>query len=917
MDDANDLSGLSMLDLFRTEVAEQGKVLSDGVLALEHGSPSGKLLESLMRAAHSIKGAARLVGVDPVVRLAHAMEDVFVSAQKSEIGLNGGHVDSLLGCVDAILSISRLAAGEAVSWEQTHRQELDGLVKAVGEIKLGENAPVKPPAAGPKAEGAGDAAENVKAPGAPGTPMDSSMLALFRTEVAEQGRVLSDGVLALEHGTPSGKLLESLMRAAHSIKGAARLVGVDPVVRLAHVMEDVFVASINSEIRLESGHIDALLAAADTIASIARLPDDAMRTWPEDHPGELEKRLSSITGIREGAAVKDVAARPKAAARRETVKAVAGQEKGAAVADMEKDRVLRVTAERWNKLMGLAGEVKVEAGRLRPYVASLGALKRTQIGLIEALDSLRDIIDDLNLQEDAYNLFITAQARAKECRKLLSDRTVVLDAYDRRVSGLTERLHRETIITKMRPFSDGVHGLHRMVRDVARQLGKKVKLEINGLATQVDRDVLEKIEAPLNHILRNAIDHGVEHPDERIKSGKNEQAVIRLTASHCDGMLSISVEDDGRGIDIERLRRKIVEKGLAKEDFAARLRDDELLEFMFLPNFSTRDEVTEISGRGVGLDVVLDVLQKMRGSVKVKTELGMGTRFNMQVPVTLSVVSALIVEIAHEPYAFPMVRIKGAVRVPSHDLKVMEDRQFITVDGGHLGIVGASHALGLGAQIVQGEQLSIVIIGGRDNSYGVVVDRFIGQMDLAVQSLDRRLGKVKDISSAAILADGSPVLIVDVDDLTLSVEALAKQDGIAKVQRASGEGAELVRKVVLVVDDSLTVREVERNLLEAAGYEVDTAVDGMDGWNALRNRRYDLVISDIDMPRMDGIELVRMIRGDREYGSTPVIIVSYKDREEDRRRGLEAGADYYLTKGSFHDNTFMEAVVDLIGDIKQ
>jgi len=755
-----------------------------------------------------------------------------------------------------------------------------------------------------------------------------SMLDLFRTEAGEQGKVLSDGVLALEHGAPSAELLESLMRAAHSLKGAARLVGVEPVVRLAHVMEDVFVASINSEITLDSGHIDVLLSVADMIASIAGLPDSAMGSWGEDHPEELENMLSSMKRIKTNVPVagegikKDArASQSKDGARKEAVTAVRGQGPGRGSAspgheDAEKDRVLRVTAERWNQLMGLAGEVKVEAGRLHPYVVSLGQLKRSQIGLIEALDSLREIIDDLNLQEDAYNFFITAQARAKECRKLLSDKTGVLDAYDRRVSSLTERLHRETIITKMRPFSDGVNGLQRMVRDIARQLGKNVKLEINGLSTQVDRDVLEKMEAPLNHILRNAIDHGIEHPDERLRGGKPEQATIRLTASHCDGMLSISVEDDGRGIDIGRLRRKVVERGLAKEDIAARLMDEELLEFMFLPNFSTRDEVTEISGRGVGLDVVLDVIQKMRGSVKVKTEFGKGTRFYMQLPVTLSVVSALIVEIAHEPYAFPMVRINGAVRVPSRDIRVLEDRQFITIDGRHLGIVGASHVLGLGAQAVRGEDLSVVIIGDRENSYGVVVDRFIGQMELAVQSMDRRLGKVKDISSAALLEDGSPVLIVDVDDLALSVEALVKHGGIAKVRRASGEGAEIVRKLILVVDDSLTVREVERNLLEAAGYEVDVAVDGMDGWSAVRNRRYDLVISDIDMPRMDGIELVRMIRGDRDYSSTPVIIVSYKDREEDRKRGLEAGADYYLTKGSFHDNTFMDAVVDLIGEEK-
>jgi two-component system, chemotaxis family, sensor histidine kinase and response regulator WspE len=456
-----------------------------------------------------------------------------------------------------------------------------------------------------------------------------------------------------------------------------------------------------------------------------------------------------------------------------------------------------------------------------------------------------------------------------------------------------------------------------MVRDIAKSLGKKVKLEINGLSIQVDRDVLEKMEAPMNHILRNAIDHGVEPPAARIKAGKPEQATIRISAVHMEGMLSIMIEDDGGGIDIERLREKVTAKKLVTREMAAKLSEEELLEFLFLPSFSTKEEVTDISGRGVGLDVVLSTIQKLHGSVETSTKLGEGTRFHMRLPLTMSVISSLIAEISGEPYAFPLARIIRAVKLSPRDINVLEDQQFAKINGENIGLVGAAQVLGLGNQVVSGDELSVIIIGDKHKRCGVVVDKLLGQKELAIQALDSRLGKVPDVSSAAVLEDGTPVLILDIDDLVLSVDALIRKGQIAKVTKSGSDTSVEILKNILVVDDSLTVREVERNLLENAGYHVDVAVDGIDGWNAIRTfRKYDLVVTDIDMPRMDGIELVRLIKSDKHYNSVPVIIVSYKEREIDRKRGMEAGADYYLTKGSFHDKSLLDAVADLIGEVE-
>jgi two-component system, chemotaxis family, sensor histidine kinase and response regulator WspE len=324
--------------------------------------------------------------------------------------------------------------------------------------------------------------------------------------------------------------------------------------------------------------------------------------------------------------------------------------------------------------------------------------------------------------------------------------------------------------------------------------------------------------------------------------------------------------------------------------------------------------VTEISGRGVGLDAVLNMVKQLRGTVRVTSQPGHGARFVLQLPLTLSVVRTLLAEVGGEPYAFPLAYISRTLALPREQIEMLEGRQLFEFEGRPVGLVDASQVLGGTSSPASPALASIIVIGESADSYGLVVDRFLGERELVVRPLDIRLGKVKDIAAAALMEDGSPVLIIDVEDLRQSVEKLISTGRLNKLPQGVDATPGRARKRVLVVDDSLTVRELERKVLDSHGYEIEVAVNGMEGWNAVRTGNFDLVITDIDMPRMDGIELVGLIRKDPSLKSLPVMIVSYKDREEDRRRGLEAGADYYLTKGSFHDDTLVRAVVDLIGE---
>ncbi len=789
---------------------------------------------------------------------------------------------------------------------------------------------------------------------------DGSMMDLFRLEVEAQVTILNDGLLALESNPQSGQALETLMRAAHSIKGSARIVSLDAVVELAHVMEDCFVAAQRQDVVLLSDQVDVLLQGVDLLQGISQVSNDQLPGWVSQQQPMFSWARSQIAAILNPdqaiAATPPPAVTPPPPSASppsasppsspapvtesalqvvEPMTAIATQTEAVPTAaapvqlttervsttlaeqTAAQDRVVRVSAENLNRIMGLAGESLIEANWLQPHADLMTSLKWRMVELSRKLEQLQDTLDrrthhDTHDQE-ARECLEQARQKEQECLGFLSERINELELYAQRTANLSDRLYREVITSHMRPFADGVQGFPRMIRDLARKLNKQVRLDIVGKATSVDRDILKKLEAPLTHILRNAVDHGIELPDERRANGKPPEGTIRLEAFHRGGMLAITVADDGRGINPDWVRQKVLSQKLATAEMLAQMKEAELLEFIFLPGFSTAKQVTEISGRGVGLDIAKSMAQDVGGTVRAVSHVGKGTSFHFQLPLTLSVVRTLLVQISGNPYAIPLARIDQVLTIERSQVSDIEDRQYFTLNQQNIGLIPAHQVLELPPPTQYTEALSVVVIGDQSNAYGLVVDTFLGERDLVVRPLDARLGKVPDISATSLLADGTPVLIIDVSDMVRSMDAILSTGKLARVGAATTAQAQEHRKKILVVDDSITVREMERKLLENRGYLVDIAINGAEGWSAVRTHAYDLVITDIDMPKMNGIELVRQMKGHPRLQSIPVVIVSYRDREEDRMQGLEAGADYYLTKSSFHDETFISAVVDLIG----
>ncbi len=677
---------------------------------------------------------------------------------------------------------------------------------------------------------------------------DASLFELFTLEADAQTQVLSAGLLALERNPTQADQLEACMRAAHSLKGAARIVGVDFGVSVAHVMEDCLVSAQEGRLLLQAEHIDALLSGTDLLMRIATPGSDSIGQPDID---SYVERLNTLLTSGAGAARTVSTPLPDPASDALLAGAMLQLETSSGVAVPEPlvaaspapahpavmpepeapftplrerrvaeggERVLRVTAERLNGLLDMSSKSLVETQRLKPLLAGMQRLKRLQSSSDRALEVLGASFGEEGPSADVQKALEDARNLLSQAQQVLARHTAELDEFGWQSAQRAQLLYDTALACRMRPFADVLNGQARMVRDLGRELGKQVRLQIEGEKTQVDRDVLEKLDAPLTHLLRNAVDHGIESPEQRVASGKDPEGLIRLQASHQAGLLVVELSDDGGGVDLERVRQSIVDRKLSPAETAAQLSEEELLSFLFLPGFSMRDKVTQISGRGVGLDAVQHMVRQMHGSVELQQWAGEGSRFRIEMPLTLSVVRSLVVEVGGEAYAFPLAHIERMRDLQPDDILQLEGRQHFWDEERHVGLVSATQLLNRPPAQKAGETLKVVVIRERDAVYGVAVERFIGERTLVVMPLDTRLGKVQDVSAGALLDDGSVVLIIDVEDMLRSVEKLLNTGRLERIDRRNRQVDRVSRKRVLVVDDSLTVRELERKLLLSRGY---------------------------------------------------------------------------------------------------
>ncbi|MEW6059801.1 MAG: response regulator, partial [Actinomycetota bacterium] len=514
-----------------------------------------------------------------------------------------------------------------------------------------------------------------------------------------------------------------------------------------------------------------------------------------------------------------------------------------------------------------------------------------------------------------------SQQRLRATRASFAEFVRGLEADGRRMGRVTSDLQDSVRRTRMLPVSTVFDPFPRIVRDLAKDLGKEVALSVEGAETEVDRAVLEEIRAPLTHLIRNCVDHGLELPEDRVAAGKSPVGTIRISASQRGGNLLIEVTDDGAGIDADRVRASVVQKGYLSAEAAAALSEREAIQYIFRAGVSTSAVVTEVSGRGVGMDVVRDTVEKLHGMLDVDSRPGVGTRFTMSLPLTVATTHCLLVRARGHTFALPITNVARIQRVDTAEVQSVQARQVIPMDDGAVMVAHLADVLDLspngGSPEAEKRErwLPTVVVGSAEQRAGLLVDGLAGSQEMVIKNLPWPLLRVRNAAGATLLGTGEILVVLNAPDLVRAVTT-GSGVGIAearpRVEAEAETETETVTRTVLVVDDSIVTRSLEKSILEGAGYRVRVAADGSEAWAILQSEGCDILVSDIVMPVMDGFELTKKVRADRRLKELPVILVTSLGSDDDHERGVQAGADAYIVKGSFTQDRLLETIRRLI-----
>lgn len=713
------------------------------------------------------------------------------------------------------------------------------------------------------------------------------VLQTFGIQLEERLQAIIDGLLLLERNdAPHEPVLDGLFRAAHNIKGAARGVGLEMTAELAHALEDLFSALKRKAVANQAGLVDLCLS---TVASLRQ--QVAMETSGQPSAGDSADLLRRLRALAEG--------KPLPAA-----KAFPAQPLPAGAA--QKPATVRLPVARLDKIVDLAEELQVAKIRMDDHY--------------QMSRQLHDMAARLKQMRHEEGGARSPTPRSRESNDLVLELERVADSMQRglrasmaQLRPLASSLREDVRALRMVPAETILKPLVLMVRELSRSLGKQAELVLEGEQLEMDRSVLDNLRDPLNHLLRNALDHGIESPDERRVRGKPETGLIRLRLEREGNVVSVSLADDGAGIDLARVRRQIRAQGLAGEEEIHSLTPRDLLDYLFRPGFSTREEVSDISGRGVGLDVVQVNMQALGGRIGVESEPGLGSLFRLTLPLTLASDHGLLVRVAGQIHALPSLYVQRILEVSPDDILDLATSQALDVDGEPVPLRDLA-ALLLGHRPNSedyAERINIVVIRRGWHRVALRVDHVLGEREMVVKPLDPPLDGVRHMAGGTLGRDGDIVLVLNVSDLLATALSVGTQSpGTRVVAHTPPEARQAPR--ILVADDSITTRTLEQGILENAGYRVHTTADGEEAWEALHNGNFDLLISDVEMPGIDGFELTRRVRADPRLANLPVVIVTSLGSEEHRQRGLEVRADAYVVKSDFESTELLQVVEQLL-----
>jgi two-component system chemotaxis sensor kinase CheA len=722
----------------------------------------------------------------------------------------------------------------------------------------------------------------------------------FKTEQAEHVQKITEGLLSLEsdpQGPERQALLDEIFREAHSLKGSAKAVGMVTIGALGHGMESLLLHAKDGRLEFSPELFDILYQALDAVEFIIKQVDDGDAAPPA-------KILALLARLEESVAQAESSGKAEAAP-------------ASADGIDQTQSPTPPSSDSETAPLSLAAKIRTEQ-----RLEEIRQLQQMASNWSKEWNSLRGSYnrlvrrDDLGSDGDVAALVDFTHRNQKNLRRFITEVNQLSREFandNMHLNLITDEFQDQIKRVRMLPLSTITLTFGRMVRDLARQQGKRIRLTVTGSDTELDKRVLEQIKAPLIHLLRNSVDHGIEDLETRQEAGKSPEGHIALSANQQGNSIVITIRDDGRGLDLEAIRDSAVKKGFLTEEESQQLTDAETTSLIFRSGLSTSKIITDISGRGVGMDVVRQNIEELQGSIHVDSIGGQGTTFTMFLPLTLVSSRGLLVKAGGQTFALPLTTVEHMLQVSPNEVSIVQGQEVITFRNRPIPLARLDLLLGLPCpDPSEPATLTVVIIAVADQHLGLVVSSLEGEQEIVIKSLGRQLAKVHGISGATVMGSGDVLLVLHTADLMKLAPRPQQRRSRASAETVPVEQTDKL-DTVLVVDDSITTRTLEKNILEAAGYEVKLATNGEEALGIIMSEGPpSIIVSDVSMPHLDGFEMTNRIRADSRYQNIPIILVTSLESSSDKARGIDVGADAYIVKSSFDQSNLLETVEELI-----
>ncbi len=945
-----------VLSYFAPEADEYLQTIELLLLRLREESNNAETINMLYRTAHTLKGSAYTIGFTVVGDVAHSIEDCLIAVREGRVALS----PDALGAIGRAVEVVRLLMCRDVGKVAQLQLDVPDRIQSLQKIRNGEQLTMPAPAAittAPIAQSAtnvlvrsGETSDSIVETSAASSaltdeyllpPLDAEVLSYFAPEAQEYLESLEGQLLRLEKEQHNPEVVAQLFRTAHTLKGSAYTVGFQSIGDLTHYIEDFMGAVRDGRIKILPWHTDVLLRSVDVVRLLMRRDPMSLDVLRQRFAVAIQRlkqldQPASAQVVEAGASAPLVETLADQDSRDQQEVKPAKASEGKAVEERE---VIRVSRDRLERLLNLVGELVIGRGRLEQRLHMLEQLTQQVLAckgrLVESVRLFEEkhtftlptaasgpadtptqgfigASDFGSLEFDKYDDFNILARRISEVTADISESMTQLSGSIRRshedmsqLSQLTLGMRDEIARARMVPVGTPFTRFRRATREMARTTGKEVMLVTSGEHTEVDTVVVERLVDPLIHLVRNAVYHGIELPAVRVSKGKPAAGTIYLHAAHRGNAVLIEVEDDGAGLDVEKIRAKAVERGLIRQEVARSMPESQVIKFIFVPGFSTADQIDDQAGRGVGMDVVKRVIESMNGHIDVESVRGVGTKFTLSLPLTLLIATALMVRVGSERYGIPLPAVDEVTMLTPQALQRMGERSILQLGDEAIEVQPLQQLLNRNIVEVEiGKPVVIVRTGA--GMIGIVVDELLGRQEIVVKplgsfkSLDR-----SSFGGATIDPEGRVILVLDPVRLLshetqgsaapeLAVETVESTDLLAPYsERSESKSSE---QLLLLIDDSLSIRKFVGRMLESAGYEVDTAVDGEEGLRKASAHNYRLIITDLEMPKLNGYEVIQGLRSRVQTQQTPIIVMTTRAGDKHRQMALNIGASSYVAK---------------------